>query len=211
MTSTARLHTDWLRLIDTSGPFLSVPVLIKAFPQGLDTVDSEKRRLLRRVLSEWDAVRSRPSGRQVQKSWIRWVLTHLLELPEAQLLEGPAIPPTLTVRVPEHGETLRPDIILTEPGADGAPRLLVAIYDAGVRLDRPLPKARWNASPVARMIELLRNTGHPLGLVTNGEAWTLVYAPAGEMTTEATWDASLWIEEDAILRAFYSLDVLRVL
>jgi len=33
--STARHHNEWLSLVEVSGPFLSLPVLLRAFPQGL--------------------------------------------------------------------------------------------------------------------------------------------------------------------------------
>lgn len=34
-----RHHTEWLSLLDISGPFLSLPVLLRAFPHGLDQTD----------------------------------------------------------------------------------------------------------------------------------------------------------------------------
>ena len=41
-------HAEWLSLIDVSGPFLAEPVLKEAFPQGLEGLDSSKRRLFAR-------------------------------------------------------------------------------------------------------------------------------------------------------------------
>ena len=34
--SITRDHNEWLSLVPISGPFLSLPVLAQAFPQGLD-------------------------------------------------------------------------------------------------------------------------------------------------------------------------------
>ena len=34
--SIARHHNEWLSLLDVSGPFLSMPVLLRAFPNGLN-------------------------------------------------------------------------------------------------------------------------------------------------------------------------------
>ena len=45
----------------------------------------------------------------------------------------------------------------------------------------------------------------PLGLVTNGEQWMLVYAPRGEITGYASWYGALWLDEPITLRAFHSL------
>ena len=52
--STARHHAEWLSLTEISGPFLSMPVLSKAFPQGLDKHDPDHARLLRQAFEEWD-------------------------------------------------------------------------------------------------------------------------------------------------------------
>ncbi len=38
--SIARHHNEWLSLIEISGPFLSMPVLLRVFPQGLDARQS---------------------------------------------------------------------------------------------------------------------------------------------------------------------------
>ena len=52
--SIARHHAEWLSLVPVSGPFLSLPVLMEAFPQGLDAHDAEHARLLRLAHEEWD-------------------------------------------------------------------------------------------------------------------------------------------------------------
>jgi hypothetical protein len=51
--STARHHAEWLSLVEASGPFLSLPVLVKAFPNGLDAHDPEHLKLLRLAYEEW--------------------------------------------------------------------------------------------------------------------------------------------------------------
>jgi hypothetical protein len=45
--SIARHHAEWLSLLDISGPFLSMPVLLRAFPQGLNEPDPDLTRTLR--------------------------------------------------------------------------------------------------------------------------------------------------------------------
>ena len=42
--SVAYLHTEWLSLLEISGPFLSLPVLLRALPQGLDARDPDDAR-----------------------------------------------------------------------------------------------------------------------------------------------------------------------
>ena len=52
--SITRHHNDWLRLVPNSGPFLSLPVLATAFPQGLHAHDPEHARRLRQAFDKWD-------------------------------------------------------------------------------------------------------------------------------------------------------------
>ena len=47
--SATSVHDDWLSLIEISGPFLAVPVLKEAFPQGLEELDGTKRKRLRQA------------------------------------------------------------------------------------------------------------------------------------------------------------------
>ncbi len=197
-TSVARHHTEWLSLIEVSGPFLTVPVLQRALPQGLEPIEADLAAEVRRAHDEW---RDDPG---LHGQWIRWVLTSLLGFGDETLKEGPAVPATLTYAAAEHGETLRPDLAVCEPRDDGkvVPRLLVAVWPEDVRLDERLGDRRWSATPLERMTDLVRATGVRLGLVTNGERWTLVHAPASGPTAYASWDADLWLEERSTLDAF---------
>lgn len=198
-------HTDWISLLDVSGPFLLPEVVASAFPQGLDAHDAEHAAELRMAHQEW---REAAGDERLHRTWIRWVLRRTLEFPDKVLLEGRDVPEATTVRVAEHHETLRPDLVVVDKprtGKPGAARLLVQILDRDQDLDAPLAGATWKASPATRAMELLHGSGVPLGLVTNGERWTLVWAPKDETTGFASWYASLWFDEPITLRAFRSL------
>jgi hypothetical protein len=207
--SIARHHAEWLSLVESSGPFLSMPVLLRAFPQGLDAHDPDHMRELRLAHEEWEDSQegARPDA-AIHTAWTRFVLMRTLEFPEDRLAEGQAIPPALRVPVPEHAETLTPDVLVRNPQGRpdaGALRLLIQVYPATQDLGRAVALHRWKASPETRMVELLRGLGGWLGLVTNGEHWMLVSRAAGETTGFASWYASLWLEEPVTLRAFRSL------
>ncbi|KKL51372.1 hypothetical protein LCGC14_2296110, partial [marine sediment metagenome] len=45
--TTAQHHAEWLSLLEISGPFLSMPVLLRAFRQGLDARDTVQAANLR--------------------------------------------------------------------------------------------------------------------------------------------------------------------
>lgn len=203
----ARHHNEWLSLIEISGPFLSLPVLMRTFPQGLEALDRDGLAELRLAYEEWldDQNSLRPSP-AIHSVWVRYVLEHVLGFEKSHLLEGPAIPATLQAFVAEQGETLRPDlaIVSNDPSVQ-KPRMLVQVCPMTQGLEKSMQNHRWKASPAMRMLELLRATGVSLGLVTNGEQWMLVNAPKGETSAFVSWYAALWLEEPLTLRAFSSL------
>ena len=200
--SVARHHNEWLSLVDISGPFLSLPVLMRVFPQQLDALDANIARDTRLAYSEWE---DSEGDRAVHHAWLQFVLGRMLRLPAEALLEGQALPPGLEFTVAEHGETLRPQWAIKR-AEDERPPWLVVSYPADQKLDRPVADARWRtASPATRMMTLLQGTGVPMGLVTNGADWMLIAARPGEASTYVTWDAALWSEEPLTLRAFCSL------
>ncbi|HJZ60185.1 MAG TPA: restriction endonuclease, partial [Gemmataceae bacterium] len=199
--SIPRHHAEWLSLVEVSGPFLSMPVLLEAFPQGLEAHDPDLHRLLRLGHDEWEDTSGDPA---THNAWVRVVLKRVLDYLPDTLLEGQAIPQTLQAEVAEQHEVIRPNLVLKDP-ATGKPRLLIQIYPPAQELTKPVAELSWKASPDTRMAELLHATGVRLGLVTNGERWMLVDAPRGETTGFASWYATLWLEEQVTLRAFRSL------
>ncbi len=203
----ARQHAEWLSLIEVSGTFLSMPVLLEIFPHGLDKKenDSEVRRRLRLAYDEWadNQAGNRPDS-AIHRQWLRFVLEEVLELRTDTILEGQQIPSELRYEAKDHGETLRPLMVIRSP-FDPKPRLLIQQYPAAQDLERVVAEKHWKASPATRMMELLRNTETRLGLVTNGRNWMLVDAPANETTGYYGWDAEIWLEEPVTLQAFRSL------
>ncbi len=115
-------HAEWLSLIEVSGPFLSVQVLERVFPQGLDAHDPDHVRVLRLASDEWEEDRDSESPRPaIHREWVRFVLKETLGLPDEVLAEGQTIPQTLKAVIAEHGETLRPDLVVRNPAGSGVP------------------------------------------------------------------------------------------
>ncbi len=203
--SVTRHHADWLSLVDVSGPFVSMPVLQRTFPQGLEPRDPVQAKALRAAYEEWQ---DNPTAPGKQRAWIMHVLTAVLGYPADQITEGQTLPTGLEANMPEMGEILRPDFALVGPaGSDttGQAQLLIASYPAEQKLDKPVIGKHWKATPATRMMELLHGANVPLGLATNGELWTLVYAPPRETTGYASWIGAWWLDEPITLRAFHSL------
>lgn len=201
-------HDEWLSLIEISGPFLAVPVLKKAFPQGLEAADGRVRKYLRQAYDEWCEARDNddPQLEELHRAWIREVLARGLEYDEKDsgelLKQAEAIPATLHIALPEHGVTLSPDYALV----DGQKvLLLIQTYPADTDLDAAISQQGWVATPAERMVQLCRTTGCRLGLVTNGERWMMIDAPVGSVVTYASWYARLWGQEPLTLQAFLTL------
>lgn len=199
--SITRHHNEWLSLVPNSGPFLSLPVLTQAFPQGLDVHDADHARRLRMAFEEWDdnQLGHRPDP-AIHWAWVKFVIGETLGYDEL-LAEGQEIPQSLKCDVAEYGETLRPDWIVNDP-ATKKPRLLVQVHPRSQSLTKPVAMSRWKASPDTRMMQLLHDTGIRLGIVTNGDHWMLVNAPKNETSGYVSWYANLWLEEPVTLRAF---------
>ena len=203
------MHHEWLALVEISGPFLAVPVLKEAFPQGLEELDAAKRKRLRQAYDEWREAQETDDPRleDLHTAWIDEVLSHGLELDEDGrgdvLKRKDWCANHLTVAPPEHGVSLSPDFAVV--GNGDAPLMLVHAYAPDIDLDATRKLDGWASTPAERMVTLCRATGCRLGLVTNGERWMLVDAPVGAVTTFASWYARIWSQEPVTLQAFVHL------
>jgi len=204
-------HHDWLALIEISGPFLAVPVLKEAFPQGLEELDGLKRKRLRQAYEEWrEALETDdPQFAELHAAWIDEVLSRGLELDEDGegnvLKRADWCAASLNASLAEHGVTLSPNLAVIDEQRADKPLMLIHTYAQDVDLDATLKLDGWAATPADRMVHLCRATGCRLGLVTNGERWMLVDAPVGAVTTFASWYARIWSQEPITLQAFVHL------
>jgi len=220
----ARRRHSWLELVHTSGPFLTLPVVDRVWPNGLPEVSREPRRAVRAAVA--DALESRGATRY---DAVRTVLCQGLDWGQ-HLRWGNDLPAALGEPVAEHGLVLTPEIgFYAEPPieaaepeptdedldeqADSAPalattspwRMLGMITDWGTHPLARTTTGGWAASPVERLAVLLRARNVPTGVVTDGRWWAVVWAPVGGTTGAAVWDASLWGEEPESFRAFVAL------
>ena len=202
-------HHDWLSLVEISGPFLAVPVLKEAFPQGLEELDGGKRKRLRQAYDEWrDALETDDSRfADLHAAWIDEVLSRGLELDEDSrgdvLRRKEWCAAHLNVALPEHGISLSPDFAVV--GNGDTPLMLVHAYGPDIDLDATQKLDGWASTAAERMVTFCRAMGCRLGLVTNGERWMLVDAPVGAVTTFASWYARIWSQEPVTLQAFVHL------
>ncbi|MFD4878357.1 Eco57I restriction-modification methylase domain-containing protein [Streptomyces sp. NPDC058420] len=224
-------HLDWLNLVEVSGPFLTLPVLLRTWPQ-LEGVPSGRRADIRLHHGIWQDDR-KGAGRL---DWIGFQLRTLLEWDDAlhlregagqfgdsgeSLAEDDTLLDRFAVSPPGSDTTVRPDFALVRPGTNltaepnTAATSAIAQHVPILGLVLPpdtVPTRRirddsWAASGVDRLAHVLRHHGVELGLVTDGRWWSLVWAPPGGVTTSATFDTIAWNEAADLVavRAWVSL------
>ena len=177
-------HLEWIGFVRPTGLVVSAAALVRA--GAVLPRDPEGQRRLRACVAER---RFRPDGepepwlpdfRAFAASVLGWSFS-----PKgyAGTAESP-IPPELETPLQEGGEVLRPDFAVRErdPRDDGSRwQLLVKVIEPGDDFDRVAGGAgRLEVSAHGRMERLLRQTGVPAGLLSNGRTLRLVSAPRGE-------------------------------
>jgi hypothetical protein len=122
------------------------------------------------------------------------------------------LPESLTVSLPEFQEMLQPTYAVKNPSAkEGASPwlLLVQSQPATVDLDKPAASSErnWHASPAKKFERLLRETGVPIGLLTNGTRFRLIYSPPKENSGALTFPVGAMTEVSGrlILGGFHLL------
>ena len=204
MTNPSR-HTEWLSLVEVSGPFLALPVLEKAFPQGLDVVETPKRQRLRAAYDEWcDAVEDNdPLLADLHREWIRLVFMEILEYDGSTLTTDAEKAKTYMVASPERTETFAPDWMVVSPSMIREPRLFVSFNRPGTDLEKAQGRRMARVAPRAdggTVSIPSRSTGSD----HRRRTVDLVNAPSEE-SSYVSWYARLWFQEPITLKAFQSL------
>lgn len=215
--SPAQQHRAWLGLVDTEGPFLSVPVLTGLYPQGIPGLSRERREVLRaakptldRAWDAWDADRDSEATltfyRRARDTWVGAVLTEVVGWGDFWVTaqDRPAL--AETYRAASDGiqaVTVTPTGALMRGEEVGA---LVLVTDPADSL-REVGQDGWATSPIDRMAAMLRAPGSTcsIGVVTDGRWWALVSAPREGSAASGVVDCQTWVEEPATRDAFCEL------
>lgn len=210
----AAQHEDWLNLTDPEPPWFSLPVVKRAFPQGLDPTSDEVRAEHKIRWSEAQEAANRAD-------YLDWLLRDALgwgrgyltgaDLPD-RLAEGvtgpdatvtpsgaylPAAPAPVGFGFEPDGE---------DPPPPPAPAVLVFALSAGTSPFASPQGDNWSATHVQRAALACRSFGVPLALVTDGDHLTLVHARDKETPTGwGTWRALEFASEPVLLSSFVSM------
>jgi hypothetical protein len=168
---------------------LSPVVLSERIGAGLPRIPTWRYERLR------DAQTAFLSGRESERraALLRFadaVLEEYLDLPQSWWQKHSAVEDQFTVISNRRGgHRLRPDRVLLAGGDPNSPRLLVLFDPGSQRLG--IGRSR---QVYADLVELLRGTDVPVGLMTNGEQFRLVYAGL-DFDCSVEWEVARWFED----------------
>ncbi|UEJ81853.1 SAM-dependent DNA methyltransferase [Brachybacterium halotolerans subsp. kimchii] len=217
-TRTRHDHWRWLELVDRDGPFVAIPALKQGWPQGI-VPEEEPRDVIRDAKPAfdraWDALQiargdtdtALTEFRPARDTWIDQVLRSAFRW-DGQLLlcaddgTGHAIAEQWPdAHSPDRRHTVRATGLFARDGERYAALLVV---DPVTSLRDPGTDG-WSASPIDRIELLLRTSGVPIGIVTDGRWWGIVSAQPGFMVASGIVDAQTWIEEPEVFTGIRAL------
>ena len=192
-------HQEWIGYVQPVGLIVSIPAMLEAQCYVNKNIMAEHARFLSCLPRDNDKlipeIRDLPEFTQ---KVLEWEAEDLLAVPPRGALSGDMA--SLEVVLPQYNETLRPThaVPVFKPAEGQNPwMLLVQELTAGTDFDNTseADSARyWNAAPQAKFERLLRETGVPIGLLSNRRQLRLVYAPKGESSGHATFNVDEMIQ-----------------
>jgi hypothetical protein len=181
MSRSARLHADWIRMLQPDGLVVSVAVL------------EELGLYVAQPLDVQQALRACTEGDRLPD--LATLLHGILGWKAARFVPAEALQPPLRLDLPDLGLSISP----TGAGlsAKGERRIVVQWVEAD--LDATPAGDPWPATHTERFERLLSRCGPPVGLIASPTHIRLCHAPAGEAPGRLTWPVSALREADGRL------------
>lgn len=193
-------HQEWIGYVQPVGLVVSIPAMLEAQCYVNKNIMGEHARFLSclpRDKSDGLIPEIRDLPEFTQKV-LGWEADDLQEVPQKVALTGEMA--SLEVVLPQYHETLRPSyaVPVFRPEEGQLPWVMLVqelAPEADLDNASDSDSARhWNASPQAKFERLLRETGVPIGLLSNRRQLRLVYAPKGESSGYATFNVAEMIQ-----------------
>jgi hypothetical protein len=201
---------SWLQQFDVDGPFLSLPVVKGFWPSGIDRLSDADDRLMtfKQGFTAWlraydqQSLEKRDQYAQTAGAWVDTVLDDLAGWADLRI-GAEQLPAEFETHSPGEQVRIRADGALRGRESGEISALLRVVTPTedlrGPGLDG------WAATEIDRMAALLRQAGVPVGLVTDGRWWAIVWAEEGTATGSGIVDAVTWGEEPLLRDAFLAL------
>ncbi|MCC7539362.1 MAG: N-6 DNA methylase [Deltaproteobacteria bacterium] len=167
MEANERLHRDWIGMAQPEG-LVVTPAALKAAEANITWPVTELQAQLSELASEGKVVLDLHAFHREILGWS-----------DEFVVEGTDLPDNLRVHL-DGGEVLAPTLALRSADDPRTFVLLVLRVNWRTDLDAANDDNRWTATAHQRFERLLRESGVPVGLLTNGRVFRLVYTPKGE-------------------------------
>lgn len=193
MSQVDTAHAWWSRLRH-QGLLLSPVVMLERYPSApepapwavTNKLRDAQTRFRAKVAAEGEPNLDEPSI----LAWVDALLDGYLGHKWGRVVRQNAIPEKLTtvVRIGSRSETIRPHRVVYGDANATVPALLV-MADTSAQVGRGRGRTAY-----ARFLELLRGTGHRLGLLTNGYQFRLMYAGL-DFESWCEWESGRWFDD----------------
>jgi hypothetical protein len=194
MSQTDTAHAWWSRLRH-QGLLLSPVVMVERYPTAPPEAKFPALPKLRDARTRFEShVEAGKQGADRDQAAILSFTDSLLENfvghTEGRLAKQGSIPENLTaaIRIGSRSETIRPHRVIFADEAGTTPAVLV-MADTSPQVGRGRGRTVYS-----RFLELLRGTGHRLGLLTNAQQFRLVYAGL-DFESWCEWETDRWFDE----------------
>ena len=194
MSNQDAAHAWWSRLRH-QGLLLSPVVMLERYPDAPEPASFSTTARLRDAHTRFVSTsEARKGDAGIEQSailaWVDHLLEQYLDHRWGRLAKQHAIPEKLSavVRIGSRSETLKPHRVVYADANATVPALLV-MADTSATIGRGRGRTRY-----AQFLELLRGTGHRLGLLTNGQQFRLVYAGL-DFESWCEWESDRWFDD----------------
>ena len=194
MSQVDTAHAWWSRLRH-QGLLLSPVVMLERYATAPEPAHFSATARLRDAYTRFVSTAEMRRGEaEIEQSailtWVDALLDPYIGHRWGRLARQGSIPEKLTavVRIGTRSETIRPHRVVYADANATVPALLV-MADTSAQVGRGRGRTVY-----ARFLELLRGTGHRLGLLTNGYQFRLVYAGL-DFESWCEWEADRWFDD----------------
>ena len=193
MSQVDTAHAWWSRLRH-QGMLLSPVVLVERYPSLPPTarfplLDNLRNAYNRFVSSLADLKENADRDEATILKWVDALLEKYVECGQGQIAKqhDARINVTAPVRIGSRTETVRPHRVVFAD-ATGTKIALLVMADTSPHVGRGRGRTAY-----AQFLELLRATGHRIGLLTNGSQFRLIYAGL-DFEAWAEWESERWFD-----------------
>ena len=193
MSQVDTAHSWWSRLRH-QGLLLSPVVMLERYPSAPEPAHFAATNKLRDAQTRFAAKIAAEGEPNLDEgsilAWVDALLDGYLGHKWGRVVRKNSIPEKLTtvVRIGSRPETIRPHRVIYADANATVPALLV-MADTSAQVGRGRGRTAY-----AQFLELLRGTGHRLGLLTNGHQFRLIYAGL-DFESWCEWESDRWFDD----------------